>query len=567
MTQLTNLQPIDAPQKLMNLQPIDSGPPANMIDALGSRLMPSIWPPAGQGPGEMIRGGLARATEPMVRALTATTAPGGPPGSEQPAFTSQDAATAALSPEAGRLALETAGATAGTALMPEVALPAAIAKYGPVVGRLIGAAVGGGAGSLASEPIDPSANPMQRAAIVAALSTGGEATVSTVGAGMRAGSRALANLVPDAKAAADAFVDQYLKGATREEVGALVTDSLIDSRDAFQATARAKYAAVDATTQGAKVDLQPALAAANDIMAKQPRNAAAEELRGRISDALARGEDGQVSFDAAQQLRSELLAARGTQGAGATYIPGQAEGAAKRLAGSVDAQMEAAANAAGPDALKAWRDANAFWKDGKQTFNSQMVRALSRAQPEEVFRIGVKNAKPEAVARLQQLVEPATWERVKGLAAHDLFSGASDATTGEISGSKLVTALSKNDGYYGPAKLNLLYGQDGAQQIMRIAKTLKRTQAADRALSLSWQNGLKIGTVGALGTFAGVGHTPLAIGAVLSLTPAATVKFVTRPGVARWLEIGLAAKPGSPLARRAFAQLATHAAELELDSQ
>lgn len=530
--------------------------PDTFIDAFGRSLpgVGNLFPPKGQGggPGDLIRRGLGAAIDatPLVYGL---------------GMSGQDAANAVTSPAAGRLALEAGGGALATALVPEAAIPAAIARYGVPAARILAAGLGSGAGSLAAEAVDPSESPMRRAAVATAFGAAGQGLGEAVGAGIGALQRRAATVVPNAADEAASFADNFLEGAAPEEAGKVVQQALEGDLSAFRELARAKADALAARGIG-EVDLQPALARANALVEREPLNMAAQGMSDDIAKVMARGQDGKVPFGLAQHLRSTLAKARGgyvnAQGA---FIPAADKGAAKMLTQSVDEQMELAARAAGDDAVKLWRDFNEFWRTGKGEFNSALIQRITRAEPEQVYKI-VRTATPQALQRLRPHLDDESWRMIAGSAAQDLFGAATDATTGFVSGSKVMSQLARKEGPFGPARLRMLFGNAGAERVLNIAKTLKSTESLDSAFRLSFRHGsFQIGaatsSIGA-GIGAAIGGVPgAATGAAIALTPSAFAKFLTVPGVAPWLAVALKAPPGSKLASRAFAQLAAHAAE------
>jgi len=88
-----------------------------------------------------------------------------------------------------------------------------------------------------------------------------------------------------------------------------------------------------------------------------------------------------ISFELAQKYRSKLLAEARTAGKGANSQLG--EGGSVTLVASLskitdDIITDAAQKTKNPEFIKAWREANKFWKEGKDAFNNQFIAKLAK---------------------------------------------------------------------------------------------------------------------------------------------------------------------------------------------
>nr|MCS5551325.1 hypothetical protein [Gammaproteobacteria bacterium] len=93
------------------------------------------------------------------------------------------------------------------------------------------------------------------------------------------------------------------------------------------------------------------------------------------------GFDDTISFELAQKYRSKLLAEARTAGKGANSQLG--EGGSDTLVSSLskitdDMIQDGALKTNNPEFIKAWREANSFWKEGKEVFNNKFIAKLAK---------------------------------------------------------------------------------------------------------------------------------------------------------------------------------------------
>lgn len=365
------------------------------------------------------------------------------------------------------------------------------------------------------------------------------------------------------KNSADDFVNAYIRGASPEEVGELVRDVLVDGRAGWSQTASAMYKKIDDATRGlAAVDLQPTLALADDLVKQYPRAPEVRKLREWVVNEMRNYGEGAVAlqskqgFTQAHALRSDLLGAVGGIPGDKLTVAGQGTVAAKRLAASVDRAMQEAASAVDPAVIPLWRQANAFWKAGAKTWNSAAMKAIARADPENVYRVAFKNATPEGVRRIKSLLDADTAKQMQGYFLMDLMQTARDKN-GEVSGALLLRQINK---VHGDRKMQAVLGKDW-QEWRGIAHALEASQRGSGQYIPGGVR-MKIGQATVAVGLASLSNPMTLVAGGLTLGgPKLLGEFFAKPGVARWLTIGARAKPGSEMAVRAFSQLAAAYAE------
>lgn len=115
-----------------------------------------------------------------------------------------------------------------------------------------------------------------------------------------------------------------------------------------------------------------------------------------------RGMPNTVDFEAAHMARSALLdAIRESNNSTLVRL-------AKMGSSAVDFAMETAAKSAGDDAYNAWRDANAFYKAGKETFSNELVAKMFISDdtlPEKVGKNLFNNGTATQVRQLKKVAQ------------------------------------------------------------------------------------------------------------------------------------------------------------------
>lgn len=495
-----------------------------------------------------------------------------------------------FTPEGQRILMETGLSAIGSAI------PAG-AGLAPLLKRMLGSGGGAGLGSLAAEGVDPSANPLQKAAITAGVGAAGEA----VGTALIAGGRKLmrpfekkikegvteaneilaergASLTPAqasesalvdsaesvaeagvlsgggiqdirskasraAISAADDFSENFSAPGTREQAGDLILDSVDNGLESFRDAARELYAQVDRRAGGQFVNIESVQAKAAELLARSEKGLGSDETRALVSRIADR--QSEIPFEEAQLLRSDLL---GVGRQGNALIAGKAKGAAKELAQSLDGAISDGELGLTADALAAFREANAFWKEGQEKFNNRFIKALIQKDPELVFDAAVKNKRPTTIRRMRSLVGKQNWEKIQGQWLSNWLETSISTETAEVSGVKMITKLQQ-------------LGSSAFREMFPDTLVRKRISSLARTVQLAQSKptftNLKIGTQIAQASVifgAASGALPGNTTAVLLGPEAVALLLKSRIGF-RWLTEGLRAKPGTAQSIRALTNL------------
>lgn len=328
------------------------------------------------------------------------------------------------------------------------------------------------------------------------------------------------------------FATAFQSRASKEEVGAFMQEALESGADAFRAAGRAQYKAIDQAFGNTLVDISGVQKAAVEIAAKAEKGLGSPEIK-RITDSILSKEPS-VDWETAQILRSDLL---GIGRNASELVAGKSKGAAKELAGSMDAAMETAAKGLSADAASAWRGANDFWKSGAETFNSQVIKSLARRDPEAVFDAAIRNGRPGTIRKVREIVEPEDWTAVQGQYLDDLIRRSSDATGERIDGSKLLANMKS----MGDGMKELFPDAAARESLNELANTLrlsqKRLDNGQMRMTLTLGQGAAI--IGLLS-----GNLEEASAATL-IAPAALARVLTNRMAVKWLTTGISVPAGS----------------------
>ena len=270
--------------------------------------------------------------------------------------------------------------------------------------------------------------------------------------------------------------------------------------------------------------------------------------------------DDNVSFALASNLRSELIEQGGAYLTKGTTTSKKLKGTAKTLAGSLDNSMETAAKNLDEETLGVWRTANKLYKDGSKVWNDKFIIQLTKAEPDDVFNLMIKGAKPKRIEKLRKLILSSedgikAWNGVQGEFYKRIVSNSLDEM-GELSGTKILKNIKK----FGidDRALKQLFPDQAWRKFQSYARTLAITQGdvgertgggmfiqlAQGGLPFAFTQGGKVG----------MGYTALVLG-----TPKVLAEIFSNPTMAKALTVGLKAKPKTAQAFRVVSQLLTQA--------
>jgi len=420
-----------------------------------------------------------------------------------------EATRIAQDPKAQRLALEMAGMTAG-AMALGVAAPASapiatiasiITKYPRIAQTLktmVGAGAGGAAGSIVAETVDPTEQPARTAGIAGAtgvvgeglgtgmvaiggkmfaplknkLEEGAEWAIKALekrGALLTPGQASRSKLIDvpegiseapiiggvklmrkkkEAKAVADQMAKEYAESISAKmdiaDSDALIQSYIAGVSEHSKVQGGALFKKVDEAYDTATVGMESVKDLA-DKMLSEARGLKSPEAKKLLNEIIEQADS--MSFSDAQALRSDLvnigrLSER-------EVVAGKTQAIGKRLAGAVDKAMEKTAGDLGPEATALWREANAFWKNYRSSFNDTVVKRVMHGNTDGVFNYIMKSGKPDAIAKIKSLIlkdvgeltnGKEVWTKIQGQWAHEAIDKATKG--GQVSGEVLMNNIS-----------------------------------------------------------------------------------------------------------------------------
>ena len=274
-----------------------------------------------------------------------------------------------------------------------------------------------------------------------AIDTAENITENSLVGGGRVGQR---NLVAEANAQVelDKFVEEWIGGSTRVEIDALTRSVTAEGNEAFTEVGKKIFSQMDALDE-IGVDTTGIINIRNSLVRENQSGIIDDKLKKIVMDIdkmlgvspERRGIDAgfqisttprieirrlnpifpaepikvrdaspRIKWSDAQKLRSDALRV----GRSSTdLISGQPQAAAERLAGAADAAMELSATVgkdANPEAFAIFREGNAFWKDGAESFNDGVIATLANLRPDDLFKTIFAKDSPEQVARFRRIV-------------------------------------------------------------------------------------------------------------------------------------------------------------------
>lgn len=195
-----------------------------------------------------------------------------------------------------------------------------------------------------------------------------------------------------------------------------------------------------------------------------------------IDDIITRPEF--AGFKTAHNIRSDFL----EQLRNITDKKSKVIGILKQASSNVDRKMQDAARRIGPEALKAWRIANAFWARGKKTFNSRIVqrvtKTLANETPDKIFDAVFRAKSPKQIKIVLDLTDPLTKKRLKFAFIDDMINKSSKQIPGDVSDLRTLIGrnfIEKFDSF-GDDALNVIFTKEEKQRIRNVARVAKIAQ-------------------------------------------------------------------------------------------
>lgn len=326
-----------------------------------------------------------------------------------------------------------------------------------------------------------------------------------------------------------------------EDIGDLLFDAIEGKRTIFKATAKAAYSKVDKLTERAKVSLTPL----KEFAKKKMTTAAARKGIGstQAGDTLLKRVlqlDDVVSFRQAQALRSALIDERSAM----SITRDKAIGLAKQLVGLTDNAMEQGTKELSPEALKAWRIANKFYRTGQQTFNSKIIKTLTKnlaENPEVAVRKIFRPGATKQIKVVKNLVDKETWTTLKSAYLEQILKESSDIDK-VVLGKSFLNKLNK----VGDDTLKEIYnGQELAsiKSIGRLGQLIQAPTGGSGAMLIQLQ---QAGAVVQLAGLVGLASTPFKkTSGFILISPPVLSRMLANPTWSKWLSTGFKMPRGS----------------------
>lgn len=238
----------------------------------------------------------------------------------------------------------------------------------------------------------------------------------------------------------------------------------------------------------------------------------------------------------------------------------------KRMYGALTADMEAAARQAGPDALRAFQNANRYWNAGLDRIDGILESVANRSVPEDVYRAALAGSREGAsrILALSRSLKPEEWQVVVGTVIKRLGRGVPSRQnpTGELfSTETFLTNWAALDDLAKDALFNRPGLPRGLRKdldaVAEVAEIFRRSGEMFRnpsgtsgaTVGQAMILGTEMGLAGAgIGMVAGAGApTGALIGAaslpVAMLGANAQSRLMTNPAFVRWLAEGQRVAP------------------------
>lgn len=330
------------------------------------------------------------------------------------------------------------------------------------------------------------------------------------------------------------FSAYLTKDATPEEVG-LVFQNAYAARDSvYRRLARIKYGKVDRMAGQAQVDLRGLKTEAQKLVetAEKRKGIGSTTAKDSLLEKVLKLDDS-VTFNEAQAIRSGLMDEIATMSSSADI----GRGMARNFSKMVDSAMEESAKNLSPDAYKAWREANTFYRGYKQKFNNDFMSALVKVAdktPEKVVDKIFQNGAVTQIRNVRDLVPTKTFETLKASYIQKIMQeslNGGDFVVGKTLKHKLKAM--------GQPALKEIFTPQELQRIYNVAKigetVQKPTGGGGGMLVQLMQGSGAVGVVTGLST----GRSDVAAsGGIVLLAPNVLSRMILSPAGSRYLMQG-----------------------------
>ena len=207
----------------------------------------------------------------------------------------------------------------------------------------------------------------------------------------------------------------------------------------------------------------------------------------------------------------------------------------KMLRKAVDADLNTFATTTGGEVKKAFDLANAFYKEGKQIFDSKTIRRITNLNPERVANFVIRPGNVTEIKIIKKAIGEKGFEPIKRAFTEKLLSEPLEGAA--FAPMRLVRHLDK----YGDETLRQVFSPQELTSFRELGRISANMQSAERLA------GNPSGTGRTMITFitGGAVFTDPVTGGVALISPALLSKLYTSDFGRRWLTTGLRVPPGA----------------------
>lgn len=347
--------------------------------------------------------------------------------------------------------------------------------------------------------------------------------------------------------------------ATPEEVGIMFQNAKAAKNAVWKRLAGMKYSKVDQLAGGASVSLVSLKKEAQAVMETASKRkgigstTAKDSLLKKVLEL-----DDMVTFKEAQAIRAGLMDEISTMSATADV----GKGLARKFVNLTDRSMEESAKKISPDAYKAWREANGFYRTYKETFGNDFMRSLDKiaqTSPEKVVGKIFQNGSVTQIRNVKNLVSTKTFDTLKASYLQKVMED-SMKEEGVVIGKTLQGKL-KTMGNPALKEIFTPYELGRINNVANIGTQLQKRAGGGGGMLVQLMQAS--GLIG-VATGAATGNPELAqSGAAVLFGPYVLSKMLTNPATAKWLAQGFTTPAGSKQAAILGAKITAAAAKYQ----
>lgn len=351
--------------------------------------------------------------------------------------------------------------------------------------------------------------------------------------------------------------------ATPEEVGLIFQNAKAAKNAVWKRLAGMKYNKVDQLAGGASVSLAPLKREAQVIMETAAKRkgigstTAKDSLLKKVLEL-----DDTVTFKEAQAIRAGLMDEISTMSASSDV----GKGIARKFVNITDKSMETSARSLSPDAYKAWREANSFYRTYKETFGNDFMRSLDKIaqnSPEKVVGKIFQNGSVTQIRNVKNIVSSKTFDTLKASYLKRIMED-SMKEEGVVVGKTLQGKL-KTMGNPALKEIFTPYELGRINNVVNIGTQLQKRAGGGGGMLVQLMQAS--GLIG-VATGAATGNAELAqSGAAVLFGPYVLSKMLTNPTTAKWLAQGFSTPAKSKQAAILGAKITAAAAKYQTEKQ